>query len=135
MHPSQLVDETALLLSQVMRFEYPADGVVSRHFRAQRSLGPRERATIADAIYAVLRYKPRYEYFAQSGAGPQLRRMALLGLAQANSLPMELACQANERACSIACLLGWLMRCTTNMAKRCSLLRKACCNLRRLMCV
>lgn len=110
MHPNQLVDETALLISQLMRFEYPADGVVSRHLRAQRSLGPRDRATLADAVFAVLRYKPRYEYFAQSGVGPPMRRLALLGLAQstaqatvATSLFMDSATQPDERT--------WLAQC------------------------
>jgi 16S rRNA (cytosine967-C5)-methyltransferase len=110
MHPNQLVDETALLISQLLRFEYPADGVVSRHLRAQRSLGPRDRATLADAVFAVLRYKPRYEYFAQSGVGPPMRRLALLGLAQstaqatvATSLFMDSATQPDERS--------WLAQC------------------------
>ncbi len=110
MHPNQLVDETALLISQLLRFDYPADGVVSRHLRAQRSLGPRDRATLADAVFAVLRYKPRYEYFAQSGVGPPMRRLALLGLAQstaqatvATSLFMDSATQPEERT--------WLAQC------------------------
>ena len=80
MHPKALLDSCSELLKQVLRFEYPADMVVSRYFREQR-LGPRERATLAETIYGVLRKKNLYSYFAQHGSGPPERRLAILGFA------------------------------------------------------
>jgi 16S rRNA (cytosine967-C5)-methyltransferase len=80
MHPNALLDSCTVLLKQVLRFDHPADMVVSRHFREQR-LGPRERATVAETIYGVLRKKNLYTYLAQHGSGPAERRLAILGFA------------------------------------------------------
>src|SRR3954466_13297958 len=81
MHPKALLDACADLLGVVLRFAPPADAVVSRYFRENRSLGPRERATLAETTYAVLRRKLLYEFLARSGAGPRERRLAILGFA------------------------------------------------------
>ncbi|MGV3494050.1 MAG: RsmB/NOP family class I SAM-dependent RNA methyltransferase [Ramlibacter sp.] len=81
MHPRLLLDECAHLVAQVLRFDHPADAVVSRYFRENRSLGPRERATLAETAYAVVRRKLLYEHLAQSGIGPHARRLAILGFA------------------------------------------------------
>lgn len=80
MHPNALLDSCSTLLKQVLKFEHPADMVVSRHFREQR-LGPRERATVAETIYTVLRKKNLFSYLAQHGSGPTERRLAILGFA------------------------------------------------------
>ncbi|WP_374664195.1 RsmB/NOP family class I SAM-dependent RNA methyltransferase [Ramlibacter sp.] len=79
MHPKALLDACAVLVGQVLKLEHPADAVVSRHFREHRELGQRERATLAETVYAVLRYKLRFEHFAGSGSGPRERRLAILG--------------------------------------------------------
>jgi len=42
-------------------------------------LGPRERATLAETAYNVLRHKLRFEYLARSGSGAKERRLAILG--------------------------------------------------------
>jgi 16S rRNA (cytosine967-C5)-methyltransferase len=81
MHPKALLDACAELLAQVLRFDHPADAIVSRWFREHRSLGPRERATIAETAYNVLRRKLLFEHFAPSGSGPKERRLAILGFA------------------------------------------------------
>ena len=52
--------------------------VLSRYFRDMR-LGPRERATLAETIYGVLRKKNLYTYLAQHGSGAPERRLAILG--------------------------------------------------------
>ena len=80
MHPKALLDSCSELLKQVLRFDYPADMVLSRYFRELR-LGPRERATLAETIYGVLRKKNLYGYLAQHGSGPPERRLAILGFA------------------------------------------------------
>jgi 16S rRNA (cytosine967-C5)-methyltransferase len=81
MHPKALLDACAELVAQVLKFDHPADAIVSRHFREHRSLGPRERATLAETAYTVLRKKLRFEHFAGSGSGPRERRLAILGFA------------------------------------------------------
>lgn len=83
MHPKALLDACAELLAQVLRFDHPADAVVSRYFREHRALGPRERATLAETAYAVLRRKLLFDYLARSGSGPRERRLAILGFAGA----------------------------------------------------
>ena len=79
MHPKALLDACAELVRLTLTFEHPADSVVSRYFREHRSLGPRERATLAETVYAVLRKKLRFEQLARSGTGPKERRLAILG--------------------------------------------------------
>ena len=79
MHPRALQDACAELVPLTLRFEHPADAVVSRFFRDHRQLGPRERATLAETIYTVLRKKLLFEHLAPSGSGPKERRLAILG--------------------------------------------------------
>ena len=79
MHPKVLLEAAADLLQQVLRFDQPADAVVSRFFREHRSLGPRERATLAETAYAVLRRKLFFDHLAPSGSGSKFRRLAILG--------------------------------------------------------
>ncbi|MBP7565833.1 MAG: RsmB/NOP family class I SAM-dependent RNA methyltransferase [Burkholderiaceae bacterium] len=79
MHPKALLDACAELVGRVLKFDHPADAIVSRYFRDHRSLGPRERATLAETTYNVLRRKLLFEQLARSGAGPRERRLAILG--------------------------------------------------------
>jgi len=78
MHPKALLDTCASLIEQVFKFEHPADAVVARFFREHRSLGPRERTTLSDTVYAALRQRLRFEWLARSGSGPKWRRLAIL---------------------------------------------------------
>ena len=79
MHPNALLNTATELVRQVLRLDHPADAVVSRFFREHRALGPRERATLAETAYAVLRRKPLYEFLARPGSGARERRLAILG--------------------------------------------------------
>ena len=79
MHPKVLLDACAELVRLTLTFEHPADAVVSRYFREHRALGPRERATLAETAFAVLRKKLLFEQLARSGSGPKERRLAILG--------------------------------------------------------
>ncbi|QIL43408.1 RsmB/NOP family class I SAM-dependent RNA methyltransferase [Acidovorax sp. HDW3] len=79
MHPKALLDACAELVRLTLSFEHPADAVVSRFFRDHRNLGQRERATLAETTYAVLRQKILFEQLARSGSGPKERRLAILG--------------------------------------------------------
>ena len=79
MHPKALLDACAELVALTLKFDHPADSIVSRYFRDHRTLGPRERATLAETVYAVLRKKLLFDHFAPSGSGPKERRLAILG--------------------------------------------------------
>lgn len=79
MHPKALLDSCAELVKLCLTLEHPADAVVSRYFREHRALGPRERATLAETAFAVLRKKLLFEQLARSGSGPRERRLAILG--------------------------------------------------------
>ena len=79
MHPKALLDACSELVRLTLKFDHPADGIVSRFFREHRSLGPRERATLAETVYTVLRKKLLFDHLAPSGSGPKERRLAILG--------------------------------------------------------
>ncbi len=102
MHPHTLLALCAELLQRVLRFEHPADAVVSRFFREHRALGPRERATLAETVYAVLRRKRLYEQLALTGSGAQPRRLAILGFAGARDF-LAAALSPAERDWLAAC--------------------------------
>ena len=84
MHPKALLDACTELTRLLLRFDHPADSVVSKYFRDQRkqmALGPRERGVLAETGYNVLRQKLRFEHLAKSGSGVRERRLAILGWA------------------------------------------------------
>lgn len=79
MHPKALLDVCTELVRLTLKFDHPADAIVSRFFRDHRGLGPRERATLAETVYTVLRKKLLFDQLALSGSGPKERRLAILG--------------------------------------------------------
>lgn len=81
--PPAIVSHTEEVLREILRFTGPADSTLSRFFRDHPKLGSRERGVIAEGVYGLLRNKSVYTSFAESGSGPLMRRMALLGLADA----------------------------------------------------
>jgi 16S rRNA (cytosine967-C5)-methyltransferase len=78
MHPQALLELTAELLRSVLKFDAPADALVSTFFRKHAKLGARERHTLAETVYAVLRQRLLWQHLAQSGQGPLERRLAAL---------------------------------------------------------
>lgn len=81
MTPRVLLEACSALLREVLRFEAPTDSVVSAFFRKQKALGARERHTLADTAYAVLRRRLLYQHLAHGGSGPIEHRLTLLGWA------------------------------------------------------
>ena len=79
MHPNALLELATDLLHKVMRFDAPADSIVSAFFREHRALGARERHTLAETTYTVLRQRLLFQHLAQSGKGEMERRLVLLG--------------------------------------------------------
>lgn len=78
MHPNALLDLCTELLRAVLKLDAPADTVVSAFFRQHRALGARERHTLAETTYEVLRRRLLYQHLAQSGSGAMERRLAIL---------------------------------------------------------
>ncbi len=102
MHPKALLDCAAELLGRVLKFDHPADAAVARYFREHRGLGPRERATLAETVYAVLRRKLLFEHLARSGSGSKERRLAILGFHGARDF-LASALDENEKRWLAAC--------------------------------
>jgi 16S rRNA (cytosine967-C5)-methyltransferase len=78
MHPNALLELATDLVHQTLQFQSPADSVVSHFFRQHKGLGPRERHTLAETTYAVLRQRLLWQHLAQSGKGELERRLVLL---------------------------------------------------------
>ncbi len=78
MHPNALLDLSTDLLRAVLRLDAPADGIVSAFFREHRALGSRERHSLAETAYTVLRQRLLLQHLAQSGSAALERRLAIL---------------------------------------------------------
>jgi 16S rRNA (cytosine967-C5)-methyltransferase len=96
MNAKQLIQLSSELMRDVLLLAHPADAVVSRFFRQHRELGPRERATLAETAYKVLRHKRRFEWLSKSGSGSRERRMAILGF-QGDRLFLQSGLQEQEK--------------------------------------
>ncbi len=79
MHPKALLEACAELVRLTLKFDHPTDAIVARFYRDNRGLGPRERATLSETVYNVLRKKLLFDHFAPSGSGSKERRLAILG--------------------------------------------------------
>lgn len=80
--PPNVVRHVEDLLREVLRFTGPADVALSRYFRDHPKLGGRDRSVVAEAVYGLVRNKAVLSHIAETGVGPQMRRLALLSLAQ-----------------------------------------------------
>ena len=81
--PPAILANAEEVLREILRFTAPADTTLSRYFKDHPRLGSRERGAIAEGIYAVLRNKSFFTDFAEAGSGPTMRRLTILGLAEA----------------------------------------------------
>ncbi|MGQ3092182.1 MAG: RsmB/NOP family class I SAM-dependent RNA methyltransferase [Roseateles sp.] len=78
MHPNALLELCAELIADVNQLDAPADSTVSAFFRQHKNLGQRERACLAETVYALLRERIKFQNLAQSGSGSMHRRLAML---------------------------------------------------------
>jgi len=81
-----LLRHSETLLAELLRFSAPADQVVSRYFRAHRTLGQRDRAFIAETTFAVLRRRRSLEAAAGSA---QPRGLILAALVRLQGLSLR----------------------------------------------
>jgi 16S rRNA (cytosine967-C5)-methyltransferase len=77
---ARMLDSASEVLRQLLNFSQPADAVISHYFRSRHELGPRERAFIAESVYAVLRRKRLLERLC--GPQPKTRQLLLAALAK-----------------------------------------------------
>lgn len=82
-----LLIQTAQVIGLVLQFEYPADGVLSRHFRDNRELGQRDRGFVAETVYGILRRLRWLRRLVGEDARP--RAMLLGWLARGEGWPMR----------------------------------------------
>jgi 16S rRNA (cytosine967-C5)-methyltransferase len=101
MHPNALLNLTTELLRSVLKLDAPADGLVSMFFRKHRDLGVRERHTLAETTYAVLRQRLLFQHLAAAGKfnekGAPERRLAILAW-QGNEAFLRGALTAQEQS-------------------------------------
>ena len=81
--PPFILNSAEEVLREILRFTAPADTTLSRYFKDHPRLGGRERGAIAECIYAVLRNKAFFTDRAEAGGGATMRRLTLLGMADA----------------------------------------------------
>jgi 16S rRNA (cytosine967-C5)-methyltransferase len=72
-----LVAHAQAALSRILRFDAPADQLLSRYFREHRNLGQNDRAFVAETVFAILRRKRSLEAAAQSSEPAALVAAAL----------------------------------------------------------
>jgi 16S rRNA (cytosine967-C5)-methyltransferase len=96
MHPRALLDLASELLRSVLLFDAPTDTLMAAFFRHHRDIGSRERHTLGDTVYAVLRERLKWQHLARSGFGALERRLAALAWS-GNTAFLEAALAPDER--------------------------------------
>jgi 16S rRNA (cytosine967-C5)-methyltransferase len=81
--PPAVLASAEEVLREILRFAAPADTTLSRYFKDHPRLGGRERGAIAECVYAVLRNKNFFTEFSEPNGGATMRRLMLLGMADA----------------------------------------------------
>lgn len=98
---SQVVDSLAVLLAQLLRFEAPADAIMSRHFKADRQLGSRDRSLVAEAAFDALRRLASLRWLMQTAdplRAPRLASLIVLARQHGIEALSPRALRGNERA-------------------------------------
>ncbi|MBU3695003.1 MAG: SAM-dependent methyltransferase, partial [Rhodocyclaceae bacterium] len=70
-------EQLVLVMREVLRFEYPADKVLRHFFQRNTKLGQRDRALIAETVFATLRRLVWLRWLAPDDAGNARRLLAL----------------------------------------------------------
>ncbi|HJV25227.1 MAG TPA: RsmB/NOP family class I SAM-dependent RNA methyltransferase [Aromatoleum sp.] len=82
-----LLIHAAQVLKAVLSFEYPADAVLSHHFREHREIGHRDRGFIAETVYGIVRRLRWLRRLVGEDARP--RELVLAWLARGEGWPMR----------------------------------------------
>jgi 16S rRNA (cytosine967-C5)-methyltransferase len=93
----KLIDATTTALNLLLKFEHPADAVLSKFFRDNKLLGQSDRGFIAETAYAVLRRRRLLEHLLGAEATPRrLVLAALVKLSGVNQRQLEEAVNEKE---------------------------------------
>ncbi len=76
-------------LTAVLRFDFPADAILSRYLREHRELGAGDRGFVADAVYGVLRNKRLLDHLTGEGKARALLLAWLTRLQGLNTRELE----------------------------------------------
>jgi len=91
------IDHTVAALVEILSFAHPADAVLSRYFREHPKLGSRDRAFVAEMVFAILRRKRFLEYVAGSSAPRPLILAYLTRIDGMNTRQLEPLLKSRER--------------------------------------
>ena len=80
------LDAVVSALTVILPAREPADASLSRFFRENRQLGQRDRALVADTVYAALRRRRALEHMTPTGSP---REMALATLVKLHGIPVS----------------------------------------------
>jgi 16S rRNA (cytosine967-C5)-methyltransferase len=75
---SQVIDSLSVLLRELLAFEGPADAIMSRHFKADRLLGSRDRSLVAEAAFDALRRLASLRWILQTADPQRAHHLAAL---------------------------------------------------------
>ena len=102
------LDAAADALAIVLRFDQPADAVLSAFFRDEKKLGPRDRAFVAETVYAIVRKLRQVRRAAGAATGPRKLILAWLSRFEGRSLRQldELLSRGEREWLAHNCLAG-----------------------------
>ncbi len=98
---SLVVDHLAQLLARILRFDGPADVMVSRHFKSNPQLGSHDRALLAETTFFALRRYATLSWRLQPAhpaRAPRLAALVALALTQGADALSPRALRNDERA-------------------------------------
>jgi 16S rRNA (cytosine967-C5)-methyltransferase len=84
-------------LGAVLPARWPADAQLSQFFRDHRSLGPRDRALVADTVYAALRRRRLLEHVTPHASAREIALAALVKLQGMGLAQIEGALRPGEK--------------------------------------
>lgn len=94
-HP-KLLAAAIEALRLVLKFEQPADAVLSHYFRDKRVLGPTERALVAEGIFGVLRHKRVLDHLVHESSPRRLLLAWLIRFGGAGTRDLTSVLRAGE---------------------------------------
>ena len=89
MRPAAQIQTAIELLEQIEIERRPADRLLSSYYRDRRYIGSKDKASISETVYAVLRQKGRLMWFAQEAEVPNTPRSWIIVLQLLNKQDVD----------------------------------------------
>jgi 16S rRNA (cytosine967-C5)-methyltransferase len=90
------IEAAADALRLVLKFDQPADAIISRFFREHRKLGVHDRAFVAESVFGVLRRKRLLDHLVRDGSPRSLLLAYLTRVAGVSARELQPALKAEE---------------------------------------